>query len=128
MPKEPSPLYDHRARNATARQLNLSTNASGRSSYSYSSSQVPITPIAPKPPVEQDYAQDFNMDVDNSEHHAPDGILNTIDEDGPDEGLRTEVMPGVRVKIIPKPKAKRYANSVRVLCILIVTPTKTIMS
>jgi len=48
------------------------------------------------------------MDVDGTEH-AFDDNLNNIDEDVPDEGI--QVGPGVRVHI-PKPKAKRYANSV----------------
>jgi hypothetical protein len=110
MPKQPpSSLYNHKSRNATARQLNLSTNPSGRSSYSYTSSQLPVPPVAPEPHLgHEHYMEDFNMDVDGTEH-AFDDNLNNIDEDVPDEGI--QVGPGVRVHI-PKPKAKRYANSV----------------
>src|SRR5882762_1403173 len=67
MPKDPTPLYSHRSRNATARQLNITTNASGRSSYSFTSTHVPVEPAVPEPHTEPEYyAPDSNMDVDGA--------------------------------------------------------------
>jgi hypothetical protein len=101
MPKTPSALYNHSSRNTTARQLNISTSTSGRSSYSFASSQVPLPPVEPQPHHDEEF-------------YAPDGM--DIDEDpGPGEAMEedktVEVMPGVHVHIVP-PKAKRYENSV----------------
>jgi hypothetical protein len=101
MPKVPSSLYDHSSRNATARQLNISTNTSGRASYSYTSSQIPVAPIAPQPHHDHDHDQEFfipdAMDVD--EHPTPKDV---------EEDEIVEVTPGVHV-VLPK---KRYKNSV----------------
>jgi hypothetical protein len=99
MPKEPSVLYNHNARNAIARQLNLSTNPSGHSSYSYTSSEVRLAPVVPEVRPEDEYYLDANMDID--EDHA-------IGEDVREQVV--EVMPGVNV--VTKPKAKWYDNSV----------------
>jgi len=112
MPK-PTPLYDHNSRAAIARQLNISSNFSGRSSYSYTSSQVPVPPpITHRDSNRQNEhsSSDLNMDVDETEDRAPID-LNAIDEDTPDGGPAIEVAPGVRVHVVP---AKRYANSVGV--------------
>jgi hypothetical protein len=104
MPKVPTPLYNHASRNATARQLNISSTVSGRSSYSYTSSQVPLEPVAPEShPAHEYYTNDEDVDMDIDD--AP-GDLNTADEDD-----TVEAAPGVHVHIVP-PKAKRYENSV----------------
>ena len=100
MRKEPSVLYNHNARNAIARQLNLSTNPSGCSSYSYTSSEVQLAPVVPEVrPEDEYYPVDASMDID--EDHA-------IGEDVREQVV--EVMPGVNV--VTKPKAKQYNNSV----------------
>jgi hypothetical protein len=61
MPKQrsvkPSALYNHNARKVVTRQLNISHNASGRSSYSYASSQVQLEPPPLPPPVRVDTAE-----------------------------------------------------------------------
>ena len=114
MPKDPTPLYSHRSRNATARQLNITTNASGRSSYSFTSTHVPVEPAVPEPHTEPEYyAPDSNMDVDGAEYQAPED-LNAIDKDTPDGRQPVEVAPGVHVHVNPPPKARRYDNSVGV--------------
>ena len=100
MPKQPSALYNHSSRNATARQLNISTSSSGQASVSYTSSQVPVEHTEPQP--HQDSEHEFYipeaMDID--EDPAP--------EDTMEENETVEAMPGVRVHV----KAKRYENSV----------------
>jgi hypothetical protein len=104
MPKIPTALYNHATRNATARQLNISGTVSGRSSYSYTSSQVTLEPVAPEShPAHEDYVNDLDVDINIDD--GP-GDLNTADEDG-----IVEVVPGVQAIITP-PKAKRYENSV----------------
>jgi hypothetical protein len=106
MPKEPTPLYNHNARKAIARQLNLTSNASGRSSYSYTSSQVEVNPVTREGHGEHEYYPvDSNMhDIDE------DRIIEDQDIDMDGENRVIEVMPGIHV--IAKPKAKRYENSV----------------
>ena len=100
MPKEPSALYNHNAWNAIAHQINLSTNPSGRSSYSYTSSEVRLALVVPEVrPEDEYYPVDASMDID--EDHV-------IGEDVREQVV--EVMPGVNA--ITKPKAKRYDNSV----------------
>jgi hypothetical protein len=106
MPKEPSGLYNHNVRQTLTRQLCLTTNPSGRSSYSYASSQVRLDPVARSKRLEDDaylmdesYVMNANMDVDNN---------HVVHEDVP--GRVLEVMPNVRV--VTKLKAKRYDNSV----------------
>jgi hypothetical protein len=111
MPKEPSSLYNHSTRRATARQLNLSTDGSGCTSLSYTSSQAPVEPPIPAPQSQHDYyIPDANMDIDDIDEghaaHTPDAM----DED---EDETIEVMSGVHV--IPTKKAKRYENSVRII-------------
>lgn len=107
MPKAPSALYNHNARAATARQLNISSNASGRTTLSFPSSQVPLEPTAPEVRSENDYFTiDPSMDID--EDYIPN------DPSVTDEPRVIEVMPGIRV--LAKQKAKRYENSVRNLC------------
>jgi hypothetical protein len=101
MPKVPSSLYDHSSRNATARQLNISTNTSGRASYSYTSSQIPVVPVAPQPHHDQEIFIPDAMDID--EDSTPEDVM--------EEDETVEVMPGINVHIVP-PKEKRYENSV----------------
>jgi hypothetical protein len=102
MPKVPSALYNHNARLATARQLNISSSSSGRTTLSFPSSQVQVEPN----PVEVDsqheyYAVDPAMDIDE------DHIVGDLDTSS---GNNVEVVPGIHV--IAKVKAKRYINSV----------------
>lgn len=53
-----SALYDHRTRNIVARQLNISRNASGRSSsYSYTSTQIRLKQVEQHPQVHTDLEQ-----------------------------------------------------------------------
>jgi hypothetical protein len=103
MPKAPTPLYNHASRNATARQLNISTSVSGQSSLSYTSSQVPLDPIASEPHLAHEYyTNDVDMDIDEGD--APEDL--NMDEDH-----TVKVVPGVHAHVVP-PKAKRYENSV----------------
>jgi hypothetical protein len=103
MPKVPTQLYNHNARNTTARQLNLSTNPSGRTSYSYTSSHVQLDPVEPEAHGEV-YAVDLSMDIDD-DHEV--NIPSMTEQ----EATRVfEVVPGLRV--VSKLKAKRYDNSV----------------
>lgn len=106
MPKVPPTLYNHGARPVTTRQLNFSSDTDGRSSSSWVSSQVPL-PSAPQPtnlPEDDYYPADAGMDID-------------IDENPDDQPQTIEVMPGVHV--LPKPKAKRYENSVGVSLLIV---------
>lgn len=101
MPKAPSTLYNHNARLATACQLNISSSHSGRTSLSFSSSQVQVDPT----PIEvdsrnEDYAADPAMDIDE-DHTVRD--LDTL------SGSLVKVVPGIHV--MTKSKAKRYINS-----------------
>jgi hypothetical protein len=106
MPKQPSALYNHNARNAISRQLNISSTSSGRSSYSYRSSQVPVEFLTPDAHTEHEYyAADARMDIDDDELDNPE--INASEDGGP---IIIEVMPGVRA--ITKVKVKRYENSV----------------
>jgi len=109
MPKAPVPLYAHSTRNATARQLNVTSSASGRSSYSYTTAHVPIEPAAPEShPGDDYYPPNSAMDIDgiDDDRQDTDGVIPDVDE-----GATVEAMPGVHVHIVPK--AKRYDNSVR---------------
>jgi hypothetical protein len=118
MPKS-TPLYNHNSRTTTARQLNISSNVSGRSSFSYVSSQVPVAqPAAPPNPQHEHSTPNFDMDVDETEDHAAMD-QNTIDEDTPDGRSSVEAMPGVHVHVVP---AKRYANSVGMFLDLSLVP------
>jgi hypothetical protein len=103
MPKVPSALYNHNARLATARQLNISSSAEGRTILSFPSSQVQLdpTPIEVDPQHEY-YTVDPAMDIDE------DHIVGDPDTSNSDSIV--EVAPGIRV--IAKSKAKRYINSV----------------
>ena len=98
MAKAHSTLYNHNARDAIARQLNISTNPSGRSSYSYTSSHLRLDPVVPEVCHEN---ESYVMDIDE------DYVVNNQNEDVEQV---VEVMPGVHV--LTKPKAKRYENSV----------------
>jgi hypothetical protein len=105
MPKQPSALYNHNARAAIARQLNISTDRSGRTSVSYTSSHLPVvSPAVPHPEDEYytaaDVNMDVNMDIDNETVDDPTSIA---------DRETVEVLPGVQVCIA---KAKQYANSV----------------
>lgn len=101
MPKVPSALYNHNVRSATARQLNISSSASGRTSLAFPSSQVPLEPITPNVDPELDsYAVDMSMDIDD-DHDDPDATR---------VGSTIEVAPGLH--IFAKQKAKRYENLV----------------
>ena len=101
MPKQPSALYNHNARAAIARQLNISTDRSGRTSVSYTSSHLPVvSPAVPHPEDEYYTAADVDMDVDNETVDDPTSIA---------DRETVEVLPGVQVCIA---KAKRYTNSV----------------
>lgn len=102
MPKVPSALYNHATRDATARQLNISTSSTGRSLLSWRSSQVPLQPPVPLAQSTSEYYVADDMDIDDE---VP---ANPVDEDERPQTI--EVMPGVLVQ--PKLKAKRYENSV----------------
>ena len=102
MPKATSTLYNHNARNAITRQLSISTNPSGRSSYTHVSSQVRLDPVAPEVHCESEsYMTGASMDIDE------DHVVNSYNEDIEQV---VEVMPGIHV--VTKSKAKRYENSV----------------
>jgi hypothetical protein len=102
MPKAAAGLYNHNTRNTLTRQLKFSTDSSGRSSYSYTSSQVRLDPVVPEAHREDESnVMDASMDI--YEDH-----VNSNDNE--DVGQVVEVMRGVRV--VTKPKAKRYDNSV----------------
>ena len=111
MPKALSPLYNHSTRNATARQLNISSSAPSRSSWSTSQVAPPPPASAPEPaPEPEHYVEDIDMDIDE------DPLVVDPDRDGCQPSI-IEVMPGVHVQPT-KVKAKRYLNSVRVLSII----------
>lgn len=99
MPKAPSALYNHNTHDATARQLNIS--GGGRNFATYTTSNVPIASVPPEAHSENEHYPD-PMDIDDDNP--------TYDDDLNEESETVEVMPGVHVK--PKPKAKRYENSV----------------
>jgi hypothetical protein len=101
MPKTSSALYNHGSHNSTACQLNISTSTSGRSSYFYASSQVPLPPVTPQPHHDQEFYTLDGMDI--NEDPMPGGAM--------EEDEIVEVMPGVCVHIVPL-KAKQYENSV----------------
>jgi hypothetical protein len=104
MPKEPSALYNHNARKAIAHQLNLSTNPSGCSSFSYTSSQVPLECVVPEVrPEDECSTVDPSMDIDE-DHVIGEDLQAYLQEQV------VEVMPGINVKT--KLKAKQYDNSV----------------
>ena len=103
MPKVLSSLYNHNARNAVARQLNISVNASGRSSYSYKSSQVELDATTPQPHVchERDAMEDVAMfDIDENYTASHDDINNQDSQIG-------KVVPGVKAIIKNKGEAIR---------------------
>jgi hypothetical protein len=102
MPKAPSALYNHNVRLATACQLNISSGASGRTTLSFPSAQVQVEPPPAVDHQHDYYTVDLAMDID--EDHIPG------DPDTPCSDSTIEVAPGVRV--VTKPKAKRYINSV----------------
>lgn len=106
MPKV-EPLYNHSARKATTRQVNVSTSASGRSSYSYASSAVPVAP-PPVPHPDHEYYEAAGMDIDDDEEEIPN------EQPVPNETV--EVVPGIHVHVQPTSKAKRYDNSVGIIC------------
>jgi hypothetical protein len=102
MPKATSTLYNHNARNAFTRQLSISTNPSGRSSYTHVSSQVRLDPVAPEVHCENEsYMMGASMDIDE------DHVANNYNEDIEQV---VEVMLGIHV--VTKSKAKRYEISV----------------
>jgi hypothetical protein len=102
MPKSTRSLYNHNTRVAVARQLNISTNPSGRSSYSYATSHVSLDPVVPlEDSKNESYMMDASMDIDE------DHVVNDHNEDVEQV---IEVMPGVH--IVSNQKAKRYENSV----------------
>jgi hypothetical protein len=107
MPKVPT-LYSHSAQSATAHQVAVSIDSSGRRSYVVTSSQISLPSLAPEAHPEgedADYPRDVNMeDIDDIDN--PPNSTEAADEDA-----TIEVMPGVHVQI-STPKAKRYANSV----------------
>jgi hypothetical protein len=104
MPKVTPSLYNHKARDTTVRQLNVATSASGRSSYSFASSEVSVAPVAPAPDAKDDYYAAAGMDIDDFDDMANEPVTTEDDE-------TVEVLPGVQVHF-HQPKAKRYKNSV----------------
>lgn len=123
MPKAPTQLYNHASRAATARQLNISSDSSGRQSYSYTSSRVSLPDPTPQASHDEFYPMDVDMDGIDKDHTPGDGAI--TNEDTPiNEDATIEVMPGVHVHIVP-PKAKRYANSVGHLNISLFRPRLT---
>ena len=98
MPKACSKLYNHN--NAITRQLNISINPSGHSSYSYTSSQVQLDPVIPGVCCKNNSGS-YVMDIDE------DYLVNDHNEEIEQD---IEVMPGVHV--LTKPKVKQYENSV----------------
>lgn len=102
MPKSTRLLYNHNTWVAVARQLNISTNPSGRSFYSYATSHVSLDPVVPlEDSKNESYMMDASMDIDE------DHVVNDHNEDIEQV---IEVMPGVH--IVSNQKAKRYENSV----------------
>jgi hypothetical protein len=108
MPKVPAPLYSHTGRGATARQVAVSTDSSGHSSYVVTSTQILLPPVAPEAHPEDEHAYyptDVDMDIDDMDN-PPNST-----EVAENEDATIKVMPGVHAQI-PAPKAKRYTNSV----------------
>ena len=104
---KPSALYNHNTRKVVARQLNISHDVSGRSSYSYVSSQVrlgprrepPPPPPPPPPPVCVEQELDVAEVCMESMDINADCMLDV------DEGADQPVRPA-----ITKPE-ERYENS-----------------
>ena len=102
MPKASRPLYIYSTRNAIACHVNISTNPSGCSFYSYVSSQIRLDPLAPKVRCKDEtFVMDINIDVNE------DYVVRDYNEDV--EQL-VEVILGVHV--VSRPNTKWYENSV----------------
>jgi hypothetical protein len=103
MPKVVSSLYNHKAQDVTVRHLNVSTAASGHSSYLFNSSEVPIAPVVPAP---------HPQDEDEHQYYAAAGMDIDFDEPIMENGETVEVVTGVH---IAPTKAKRYRNLVSLI-------------
>lgn len=121
----PTTLYDHKARNMVARQLNMSRSVTrtGRSSYSSTSSQFPLKPLA-RAHAQAQAEHELNgtskatsvahpviptmdmMDIDGG--HMANPVAN-VGEDA-DSDQPAEVMLGIQATT--KPKGPSYENSV----------------
>ena len=105
---KPSALYEHKARNMVARQLNISRSdtETGHSSYTDSSSQFrlkPLTPVHTQAEHELCGAgcpTDAGMDIDG-DHVANPGADQPV-----------EVMPGIHATTKPKGPCHENENSV----------------
>jgi hypothetical protein len=110
MPKAAShTFYNHNARPATGRQLQASTTTSGSTILSYISTNVFVNPPNQGPhPHSEFYAMDF--DDTSAQVDTTDDLTNEDEADVP------TVIPGTGITVVPP--AKRYHNSVSIMCIL----------
>ena len=86
MPKAHSTLYNPNSRDAIGCRLNISTNPSGRSSYSYTSSHLRLDSVIPEVCHEN---ESYMMDID--ENYVVNNQNENVEQ-------VVEVMSGVHVQ------------------------------
>jgi hypothetical protein len=109
MPKaQPLTFYNHGARPAAARQLQASTTTAGHTILSYISTNVFVNPPAQ---VGHTHPEFYTVDFDDASAQVDTTMEDSTNVDDADA---LTVIEGTGITIIPR--AKRYHNSVRVVC------------